>query len=339
MASNEDDSSGFEEVRKAMDNYRATVEALLAFVSVTTWKDGAFVAGTRHSLGRRLDTSPDNAIRPETEVTPDATIQQSDDLGYIVEAKKTLPSDRDYWNSDVRQLRQYDDDLRGWWTPNELIPERNVVALIGIPRAADFAEYVDYLAEKENWSFSGRVCFIEFGRLSEVEEFLYLRIHAGDMEGPELKDRLRKGIPVPLEPLLNTFRGRKFYDAEAPIEYVMEQLWLHIFHPLKSEAQFDEALRCWPLRVNVYDLTQEAQRLFGSVGGKPREVEFPKVDWVRSALDAFVAVKLAKPLGNGDYLVLFKYLVGDPIRRFAKHRRKRAIEEKPELVQKKLFDA
>lgn len=107
---------------------------------------------------------------------------------------------------------------------------------------------------------------------------------------------------------------------------------------MKSEVDFDESLRCWPLRVNVYDLTKEVHRLFGSEGGRPREVEFPQVDWVRRALDAFAAAGLAEPLGNGEYLVLFKRLGPDPIRTFAKHRRKRAVEEKPELVQRKLFE-
>lgn len=156
-------------IRDEINNYEATVAALQAFIDFVARQDERDMAHTPHSLGRKMNTSPTNVIQPNTEITPDAVVQRSDELGYVLEAKASLPRDQDAWQSDIDQLRKYDDHLTGWWTPTELIHESDVVSLISVPFAPQFAEYVRQTASREHWQFRGRVCFVEFSHVVRAQ--------------------------------------------------------------------------------------------------------------------------------------------------------------------------
>lgn len=327
-----------DKIHEEIEDYKTTVKTLQAFVGLVTWKDGTRIPDSRYSLGRRMDTSDNNVIAPNTTVTPDAVIQRSEDVGFVVEAKKTLPANQEYWEGVVDQLRKYDDDSIGWWTLNERILESSVVLLIHSPLSRKFSSFVDSRLSEEPNLFHGKVCFVDFGRTLDVKEFLLLRSEWGDVGDSEVAEKLRVGVSVPMEELVVSYGTWKFYDSPPPTEYLMEVLWQHIFTPMKSEAEFDEASRCWPLYVNVEDLTRDVQDLFGSQGGEPREVEYPQRDWVKLALEALVRLELAKPKENGEYIVLFRELRGDVIERFARQRTKRAKQEGPDVVQPRLFD-
>lgn len=331
-----------ERIKEEIEDYLSTVKTLQAFVGLATWlgtaKDGSRIPNSQYSLGRRMDTSDSNVIAPNITVTPDAVIQRSENLGLVAEAKKTLPPSQEDWDDVVNQLRKYDDDLIGWWTPNERIPESNVILLIDSTLSRRLARFVDQRVLKEPGLFRGKVCIVEFGRTLDIKEFLLLRSEWGDVGNSELAERLRDGVPVPMDALVASYGTLKFYDSPPPTEHLMEVLWLHIFNPMKSEAEFDEALRCWPLHINVEDLTRQVQDLFGSPGRQPREPEYPRHDWVRKALEAFVRVGLAKPKENAEYVVLFRELRGDAFEKFARQRTKRAKEGGPDVVQPRLFD-
>lgn len=327
-----------DKIREEIEDYKTTVKTLQAFVGLVTWKDGSRIPNSHYSLGRRMDTSGNNVIAPNTTVTPDAAIQRSEDIGFVVEAKKNLPANQEYWNDVVDQLRKYDDDLTGWWTLNEHIPESTDILLIHSPLTRKLCSFVDARVLEQPDLFRGKVCFVEFGRTLDVQEFLLLRSEWGDVGDSELAEKLRDGVPVPMEKLVVSYGTWKFYDSPPPTEYLMEVLWQDIFNPMKSEAEFDEALRCWPLYVNVEDLTKDVQTLFGSPGCKPREVEYPQHDWVKLALEAFVRLGLAKPKDNGEYVVFFRPLRGDVIEKFAGHTTKRAKQEGLDVVQPRLFD-
>jgi hypothetical protein len=323
--SNDNQEYPVEKIKEGVEDYLATIYALQAFVSLTTWdkQSNCQLQDSHYCIGRKMDTSPSNGVSPSNSVTPDAVIQRRSSLGYVVEAKKSLPQNVDNrWRSVVKQLEKYDDDLVGWWTSDQTIQEHCVVFLLELARAVDFAKYIDLVNDEEGWTFKKDASIVEFARLDGMKENVWLRKTWGQIKGKDISDALESGIKIPLEPVVASYGDKKFYDSppNSP-EHTMYIMWQIIFNEKKAEVAFDEERKAWPLDVNLDDLTSDLQRLYGSTGANEREVRFPKVKWVREAMDAFVKLNLAVSAGNGkDYIVLFKRITGDIIERFAKHR-------------------
>ena len=119
-------------------------------------------------------------------------------------------------------------------------------------------------------------------------------------------------------------RQLKFYDDKPITEYTMVILWNDLFTSMVSEIQFDQELKAYAFDVTVEELASELQRLYGSEGREERDRRFPRIPWVRQALDAFVALDLAEQRGD-SYLVKFKTTLrtgesGDLVERFSRHR-------------------
>jgi len=311
------------EVRERIEDYRSTILALQSFIGVLTWDNER----KRHNpdakdcLGRRMETTQANRISPLQTVTPDAVVQRTQNLGYVTEAKKSLPADQSHWLKIVEQLEKYDDDLLGWWNDDETIASICVVLLLHHTRSADFANYLESLIANGSLTFVRPVSVVEFARSMEAKEFLFLRKYWGKIEDSELSSELESSTSVPVEDLLASYGERKFYDSPPIVEHTMYILWQDIFTDLKSQANFDEGERAWLLDVDIEPLTHELQRLYGSVASEPRSIAFPKTDWIREAMEAFVALKLAQTGATaGRYIVYFKRITGDILDRFSKHR-------------------
>lgn len=312
-----------EAILQLIEDYTTTIHALQSFISFATWDKSAAkpLATSKSSLGRRMDTSPDNSISPNSVVTPDAVIQRDEGLGYVVEAKKSLPRNQDYWRAIVTQLQKYDDELAGWWNEGEMIHTCCIVLLIEISRAGAFSRYWASLEEGEGLNFNNPVSIVEFTRSPEVRQFIFIRKNRGDIEPDDLSRRLEDGCKVPSEDVIASYGEKKFYDSEPVTEHTMEILWQVLFNEMKSEKDYDEQDRAWLLPVNLNDLTEDLQRLYGSTGSEPRRVAFPRVQWVRNAMDAFVSLELAQKVDDSQYYVVyFKKIRGDVLERFVKHR-------------------
>ncbi len=314
-------------IKAAIEDYQSTIHAIQCFISITTWKDGEVIPDSHSSIGRKMDTSTANPIESNNTVTPDIVIQRTELLGYVAEVKKSLPQNQDYWRKIVEQLRKYDDDLVGWWTDDELIEEMCVVLLLHISRVADFRDFLIKKMSEETIEFKNPVCLVEFTRSPEMIEFIFLRNFWGEIKDHEVADVLRSGKQIPIEKVVSTYGVKKYYDSVPETVHTMVILWQDVFNPMRSDVEFDESQRAWPLKVSISDLTTELQKLYGSPGGGAREVSFPKPPWIKTALDNFVKQGLAKPLEEDGYVVFFKLLKTDLIERFAKHESKKADEK------------
>src|SRR5258708_31042461 len=107
-----------------------------------------------------MNTSHVNRVAPDTIVTPDAVIQLSNGLGYVVEAKKSLPLNSDYWVNEVEQLQKYDDDLTGWWI--EPAPMVCIVLLLHYSRSVKFINYLRDQLDQGKVIFQKKVSVVEF---------------------------------------------------------------------------------------------------------------------------------------------------------------------------------
>ena len=137
-------ATSVEEILKKCYSYLYTVNSLLCFISLTCWGRDPV---PNYAFGRRMSTSGGNKIRKNGEVTPDAVIQIAEELGLIIEIKSSLPENDEYWKKEAAQLLKYDDDLDGWWTPDERIAAYNVILLIDQARSLEFKAYLSKLRD------------------------------------------------------------------------------------------------------------------------------------------------------------------------------------------------
>lgn len=310
-------------VLRLIEDYTTTIQALQSLISFVTWDTTLEepLEGSNISIGRKMDTSEANHVSPNTVVTPDAVIQRDAIVGYVVEAKKSLPLEKDHWRSVVDQLLKYDDDLTGWWTDNERLEKCCIVLLIEISRSASFANYLESVLEAEDLEFGSPFSIVEFTRSPEVREFIFIRKNSGDFLPSDLSLRLEEGSKIPIEDVVATYGDLKFYDSEPVLEYTMQILWQVLFNEQRVEVDYDEEERAYLLHVNVENLSHDLQKLYGSSGSESRGVAFPQIQWVQKAMEAFVALNLAQRANPPhDYVVLFRRIQGDVLERFVKHR-------------------
>ncbi len=327
-------------VRRKIEDYRTTIQALQSFISVTNWDGEAnqHRPDAHASFGRRMTRNSDEDGAAPNNVTPDAVVQRSLLLGYVVEAKKSLPAndDRpnvDRWRKIIDQLQKYDDELIGWWTQSEIIPTSNVVLLIHQTRLADFRAYLEELVRAGEVTFRHPISLVEFSRSYEVKEFIFLRKEWGQIEDRDVSRTLISGVSIPIEKLVSSYGEKKFYDTKPMVvEHTMIILWQDLFTAMRVGVDYSDQDKAWLLDVRVHELTLELQKLYGSHGHQDREVEYPKLDWVREALDTFVSIKLARRINdNGNYTILFKHIKSDLHEKFASHRKK--SQKKPGVEQ------
>ena len=302
-----------EEKRKEeINNYVVTIQAIQAFISLITWNSDtqSVYEDSNHWIGRRMsplvDISEEGNNSPD--VTPDIVLQKSD-IGYIVEVKKTITKNNEYWDEIVDQLEKYSRPLLGWWTDDERITKECLILLIDISHSYEFSQYL----VNNGIEFDKEFSLVEFSKRDGVNEFLFLRRYYGSISPDELNEYLSNSTSMPIEAIVGSYGELKFYDSEPRIvEYIMAVLWQNIFNAKKvEEGIFNQANSRWEFNVTLNELTNELQRSYGQCSENQRDVSFPKAQWIKKALDRFVDIGFAKALQNGEYKIYFKKLFGD----------------------------
>lgn len=332
-----------EQVRERIDEYKGTIHALQAFISLTTWDPGSRQQGpgSIYSFGRRMTTSANNQIAPNIEVTPDAVIQASQQTGYTVEAKYSLPKDTRHWEDDASQLLKYDDDLTGWWTRDERISTCTNVMLIHWSRSVQFVEFLESWITQNQVTLSPSTAIVEFTKADNAKEFYNLRLLWGQVADATLTQTLKYGKMVPIEKVVGTYGSKKFYDTEPiVVEFTMAIIWQDYLNERADRSLHDKKLGGIPIYINLDELTIELQKLFGQPSNSNRDVEFPHKSWIQTAMDEFVNIKLARPLENDpngyDYLVIFRRINKELLEYFVESRKK--ARKNPTAKQLGLFE-
>lgn len=297
------------------EDYLSTVHCILTFAALGVHDGQGPRTGARFGIGRRMDTSPQNAVAPGTTVTPDLVCQTTPTFGLVAEAKKSLGRDRQYWRSTVEQLRKYDDDLTGWWTGSEQISSYNAAILIHVSRSRAFKDYLSECEESESGATGPNSLIIEFSRADEAVPYFFFRTEYGTLTGDdELALKLKDGVQVPLERILESFSTVRFYDAKPPMSYLLTVLWTNSVPSRLNDVEYDAKLKAFPVPMDVSDTARDLQDGHGSgqLFRDDRSVVFPKERWVREAFERLVGYGLAIPGGDsGKYTVLFKQIRAD----------------------------
>lgn len=299
----------YESVRDDANDYAETVWTLIGFAAFVCHDGRAHRDGSAFGFGRRMSTSSGNAVQPNSQVTPDCVAQKSGDYGVVAEVKKAFPLERSYWGETLTQLRKYDDELRGWWTEGEAVSASDAVLLAHNTRSRALVRFIEERVEEDEAAAGRNTAVVEFTKQDERTNYVFFRLEWGRIRDAELLTKLEEGIAVPMKRVLTSFPSVKYYDAEPPVEELIKNLWIDSF-----PSMFDASDPNRPLPVVVSDLTEELQRAYGSqrLRQDERSSEFPKVLWVRRALDTLVSLGLATNSGDSErYLVNYRVFPAD----------------------------
>ncbi|NMC86385.1 MAG: hypothetical protein GYA58_13980 [Anaerolineaceae bacterium] len=316
------DEKDITEIKNRIEDYESTIQAGQSFISLVTWDNSHILKESKYSFGRRMSMSDNNYLNHSGEITPDIVIQRSQELGYVVEIKKSLPKEKKEWEEIAKQIIKYDNISTGWWNSNEKINTQCVILLIHISRSVDFRDYFITYITTNNIHLKHKVSIVEFSRADERVHNYLLRKQYGEIENPNIDQKLYSGIPIPIEKVVASYGNQKFYDSEPPcIEYTMAILWQDIFNSRKGSKK-DTQHRAYIIELSLSQLTEEMQKLYGATGKSQHDVEFPQESWIRKAMEGFVDLGLAKKLTDNNYRVFYKYLRQDPISYFANSRKR-----------------
>lgn len=334
--------SSVDDVKKAVDNYEATIQALLAVATDATW-DGAaraVIPEAKFFLGRRMTSSAANRVSPNTEVTPDLVVQRNAGYGLVVEAKGDLPNNKDHWRGEVSQLEKYDDDLTGWFSQTGRVAQSDAVYLIHQSRAVDLVDYLKELKARGELTLN-HAAIVSFIRTTQVKTFITLRKEDGDIRDAQLNDRWRRTNQVPLEKLIAKFGQVKFYDTAPPLAYTLEIIWTQVLAARIEDTSFDAKEKCYPMLVTPQDIRTELAKYFRIPRNDDRDPEIPKTEWVADAFGMLVELGLAEKVRDSDaYRVRYKNKRGDILESFARaikkveqrRKKKRGEESKDQLA-------
>jgi hypothetical protein len=331
----------YSSIREALDDYTQALFGLLAFVNEARWdpEKQQLRSDVRFEIGRRMTTSPHNPSSPSADVTPDCVLMQAAEHGVVAEAKIGLPRDESYWSEDVCQIQKYDDDLIGWWTPNEHLESHDLAALIPLPRAVRFFEVVNELIAQGKAQFNRTLAVIGFHRQSGPEKtWMFLKKEGGKLTQQTLDNRLKYGQQIDCKILIDEYGDRKFWDHPPDLPITLWILWDNLFTQYAANAPMGKEPGVASLTVTATQVTQDLQTYYGFTSSGERSPGIPRTSWIREALDTLVGIGLADKASDGKYFISYKrYRRGDMLERFCRlcsraEKKKRIAEERQEVL-------
>jgi hypothetical protein len=307
--------------REDCDNYYNTVLAALALINVVRWDEAGrkLDPDSRFGIGRRMTTSDKNPVSASTDITPDIVLQRKGN-GVVGEITNSLTEKDEHWTEKLKQVRKYDDALRGWWTKDENLPSHDIAFIVPQSRAVRVADILakEKRARKGEIKFKRPAAVIGFNRHSgATKEYVDLMKFFGDLSDADLSERLRHGIPIPQDILLEVYGDRKFVDFEPPMAYVLQLMWDTVFPSYLGEFPVDAANKGRTLlTVKVDRIAEDMQNNFGFKVEDARGTEVPARAWIKKALEHLVIFGMAARVDDKTYQVQYRSLRGDHLEYF-----------------------
>jgi hypothetical protein len=218
-------------LRNEIDNYNDSIFAIVGFLNFYRFDDRT--RKMRDDVlvfqGRRLTPSEQRKAEGAAAdyVTPDLGVLLPTNHGVLAEVKRSFPKNRQHWHDAFQQLMAYDDDLTGWPTPSEKVPNHDIALLLHQTRAVAVKDYYEQNMGG-SIKFTRPFTIVEFNRDSEGQAFFFFRTVTGAVSQKLLADRLRLGISVPMSMYLLEYSTVKLYDAPPPLPCLLELIWTHV---------------------------------------------------------------------------------------------------------------
>jgi hypothetical protein len=312
-----------------VDNYNTTINVIVCFSHAVLWdeKKRDLFPDSSFTPGRRMDTSENNPISPNTTVTPDIAILKEKKHGVIAEIKQGLSRGNGNWEKVLSQLEKYDDDLKGWRGMDADDVLHDLVLLIPYQFSVQFSSFLAECVAEDKYRFARKLACISFVREDKASTFYNFQKVYGELTDEE-KDRLFyeiHAIPMqrvcPLYPLI-------FCDEEPPVPYTMDRIWGHLASyktdDLLSSKKGEE------IYFTLASITEDLKRENCIDTPDDRTPELPRTSWVREALNEMKSLKILNwDKDTGEYSVGYhKYdRMKNPIDFFIRKLAERDVQE------------
>jgi hypothetical protein len=296
-----------EKLLNAIDNYRQTVGAIVAFgVILVQYYKADF------RIGHRLRPSPKNRIQAQDDITPDI-VSQGNNLNLIGEVKKSFPRDQALWLGYLKQVEKYDDELSNWIRNDVTI--HDLMLITHLSRSVQLRDFIEQKLAGNEITFTRPLSVIEFVRSSERNTFWTLRKLWGNISNQELNRYLTQAIQVNANNIVIQLSSVWFYDSEPEVPYTMSIIWDKIFPEKATPEKFRAAggRRIIDLTFTVDEILEKCRRFFSS----PNSC-FPRKSWITKAMDGFVKLKRAKKIASETYNVSYHKIGTDSLEIFAR---------------------
>lgn len=309
-------SNEIDKIQIDIDNYIQTVGAILAFSNILSYNNKY-----KSIIGKKLKTSTENKISPDTYVTPDI-VSKNSELGIVTEVKKSVPNDISYWYKIMDQLKKYDDKLSGWINENDVI-DHDIVLLTTQERSYRLLKYIDDEIKRDNFIINRSISVIEFSRIYGFQICYNIKKVYGTISDNSLDGKLDECIPVPLNFLTNDISRIKFYDSEPHVVYTMSIIWNEYISKKPTDEERRECAKnnkTISIDVNLDDVHNEIKAKTGPIQEECLQCEIPKKKWIKKALDKYVEIGYGEKIDNNNYSIKFRHHpnMKDIIEHFAK---------------------
>lgn len=275
-----------EEVRRCCDSYEETIQAMISFDSAIRWDTNinGYSSGTHFLPGRKMAKSDRKTV------TPDIVIQMNHLYGIVGEVKITANNDRDFEKA-ATQIGKYDDNLAGWKTSSKKIYKHDLSLLVHTLHKARAKRYFD------NKKFSRNFNIVACARITQASETYMIEKCSGSFSDSNIDDKLSDPVGIPLEKVIVHFGGiAKFYDQEPEyVEYTMNILWMNIFGtiPEKESRLVNGKIKEF-IVADCNKITKMLQEQYSLSIAEQNQPTFPRKEWTKKSLDAFVEIGLAE---------------------------------------------
>ena len=260
-------------------------------------------------------------------VTPDFTAFFNQSYGLIGEIKRTFPQDKRALESELNQLKRYDEDL-GLQTAKgkEVVPEVcDIVVIIEGSSAPQIGTRLQrIIAEEEEFKFNSQPILLryqynqdalqsryEFQRVTQLEfEFQDNHLDLEDTLSNTIGEQGEYGTLSCYPRHFNANKVQKPLCNDAPPgPYLATHLWHKIFPEYLSDDQYEkwqatDGAKELPISITAGEVTESLNDYM--VYGTAREI------WVQRALDFLCGADLAEEGDSSkEYTIRFMGLVKD----------------------------
>ena len=289
--------------RAEIDAYTLSLQAMLVLEKIF-----GDVVRAKVRVGPRMQTSDGS------EVTPDMVFEVPSGhfAGYraVNEVKSQYPPPGHSRRKLARQIRQYGDIESGW-------SARRPAAAAGPGRRATYdlmltvpmghaGDYIDNLPgdlRAAGAPVAREICILGFERDPQRADRLRAKKVHGRLSVPEIDELLAEGSTHVAYGMLGKLSTVKFYDSNPPVPYMMSILWSVVFPSIihaKKRKEMEQG-RTVEIRVGEGRICALVSKL-----APPSNPHCIKSAWVTAALDKLVDVKLARKVGDGEYVIHYR---------------------------------
>jgi len=301
------------DIRVRYDDYQDTLFAVIGFVFLY-WYDAStqsYRSSVKPFQGRRLRSVTTQGRSRDSDldaVSPDVGVVVSDSRGVLAEVKKNFPRDDISRKEEIfQQLEDYDHPLIGWPTRNGLIESHDLVLLVHTVTVRYAEDYYRQRVDNSGLRFEQPFAIAEFTRLEQAQNFFFFRYANADaqlqVEPPPASNgsTLREGIAVPQKPIVLEYASHRLYDAEPPMVYLLELLYMNVFSDIAAENERFPDLRRnqrLELRVSVDSTVEQLREGFSFQTWHQEYPEhqpsIPPKSWVVKAYSQLIALQEAE---------------------------------------------